>query len=114
MTITPAWLNKADAATYIGKSGDTIQKLTATGVLVPPVPRLEAVVPPSGLGRPHGELPHRTPEGVMNPTPKRTYIPGEGYVLVQPRPRVFISVQGPKGSRGNTPYVRPGAASTSA
>ena len=37
---------------------------------------------------------------------KREYIPGEGYRAVEPRPLVFISEQGPKGSRGNAPYVR--------
>lgn len=30
-----AWLSKADAARYLGKSADTIQRLTATGVLIP-------------------------------------------------------------------------------
>lgn len=34
-TAQPGWLNKADAARYIGKSQDTIQRLTATGTLVP-------------------------------------------------------------------------------
>lgn len=33
--IQPRWLSKADAARYIGKSPDVVQRLTATGVLVP-------------------------------------------------------------------------------
>ena len=41
--------------------------------------------------------------------PKRTFVPGQGYVVVEPRPVEFRHANGPAGTPGNTTFVRPQA-----
>lgn len=59
---------------------------------------------------------HVGPQGEEPPMPlpttktaKRTFVPGRGYVLVEPRPLEFRHANGPAGTPGNVPFVRPQA-----
>lgn len=52
--------------------------------------------------------PAGTPPGAL-PRTRRVFVPGVGYVAEQERPIEFRHANGPPGTPGNTPYVRPQA-----